>query len=92
MYLVKNSDLFKETGTGRKVVPIDFFEYHQLFNFLEWVYPGKRQDFLKLISDQPSFVSDIVASVVAKMQESKLLEDNVIRQALECCEQILIAK
>lgn len=88
MYFVKNLIASKEE---RNEI-IDFYEYHKIFNFLDWIYIGKRSEFRNILAQNPSFISDLAASIVAKLQESQLLKEDFIQKALECCEKILISQ
>ena len=92
MYLIKD---LKHIATGEETqtpVPVQFRDYHKVFNFLDWINPSKRQEFKCVLTEEPSFVADIAASVIAQLQEAGLLREDCIQKALECCHLVLIAR
>ncbi len=68
---------------------VDFSDYLKILNFTDHIYHDKRVDFNKIKKENPTFISDVAASVIGTLAISNCLSDSLLQKGLDCCSSIL---
>ena len=75
---------------------LDFNEYQNLFNFLDWINHQKRDQIKEIFNSKVeikdkelSYIADIASSTLAKFYEKGFIKKKIIRDGLDLCEKII---